>query len=317
MKNNMDVPNTLKKYDNSNMTLLSICVPTFNRSALLHENLLSLLEQWNEKIEIIVSDNASTDETGQIVETLIKENPGKIHYFRQPKNLGSEGNFDFCFSKAAGDFVWILGDDDRLSKNCLPFLLSILEENQNTAVFFLNPLQVVPGNLSGLYSGRSLYKGVYLVCYYLTFISSLVFNSKYLHQARKNYDFSMYYSSRLLCAYAAFHCLLISKSLFIFNRPLIVSTQNGAPNSYNFYEVFVSEWHKLLFKFARPLFGLVRTRRLFSKTIRNLIFCYTKIIKKAKTTSSPFHFKYFLMMMTYFWFWAKEAPILLSRNRAE
>jgi len=58
------------------MTLLSICIPTCNRSRLLHESLTSILNSakgYEDKIEIVISDNVSTDDTGSVVARFQKE----------------------------------------------------------------------------------------------------------------------------------------------------------------------------------------------------------------------------------------------------
>ena len=62
--------------------LVSICLPTFNRSNSLKKAIKNILAQSFSEIEILISDNCSTDETFSFCQTLIKENE-KIKYFRQ------------------------------------------------------------------------------------------------------------------------------------------------------------------------------------------------------------------------------------------
>ncbi len=96
--------------------LVSICIPAFNREASIVRALESALHQTYPNIEVIVSDNASTDCTGNIVRAYAARD-SRIKYFRNEKNIGSGRNFLKCFEYASGEFVQGLGDDDWLSGN--------------------------------------------------------------------------------------------------------------------------------------------------------------------------------------------------------
>lgn len=92
---------------------LSICIPTYNRASLLRECLDHLLPQiikYND-VEVIVSDNASTDGT----DLMIKEYLNKyvfLKYYRNTENLGYAGNQVKLLSRARGEYIAILCDDD-------------------------------------------------------------------------------------------------------------------------------------------------------------------------------------------------------------
>jgi glycosyltransferase involved in cell wall biosynthesis len=67
-----------------------------------------LAQDW-EDLEIIVSDNCSTDNTGEIVASY---NDPRLRYVRQNENIGANNNFNFCVSEAQGDYFLLYPDDD-------------------------------------------------------------------------------------------------------------------------------------------------------------------------------------------------------------
>jgi len=91
--------------------LVTIAIPTYNRAAkTLPETLASALAQTYRNVEIVVSDNCSTDDTESVVRTA----GGVVAYVRQPTNLGLNGNLNACIELAHGDYVLLLHDDDLI-----------------------------------------------------------------------------------------------------------------------------------------------------------------------------------------------------------
>jgi len=95
--------------------LVSIAIPTYNRAdAYLKYAIQSAINQTYKKIEIIISDNCSIDNT----ETVAKEfTDPRIRYFRQGKNIGANNNFNFCLEQAKGDYFLLLQDDDVIDND--------------------------------------------------------------------------------------------------------------------------------------------------------------------------------------------------------
>jgi glycosyltransferase involved in cell wall biosynthesis len=110
------------------MTVLrrvSIGIPTINRSSLALRAIRSALSQTYSDVEVIVSDDASTDDTAERIREI--RDP-RVVLFEQKQRLGLVGNFDFCLRRASGEFFLLLGDDDVLLPNAIeklaePFLL--------------------------------------------------------------------------------------------------------------------------------------------------------------------------------------------------
>lgn len=116
--------------------MLSICVPTFNRSACLKECLESILRSAKgieDQIEIIVSDNASEDDTTAVVSEIQARHPC-IRYERNPENIGFEGNVHRLVTMASSDYVWVIGDDDKIAAPAIPTVLKHIESDYDLII---------------------------------------------------------------------------------------------------------------------------------------------------------------------------------------
>jgi acetyltransferase-like isoleucine patch superfamily enzyme len=105
---------------------LTIAIPTFNRSAMLDRCLTSLVTQEifreHDLIEIVISDNASTDDTESVARRYIEKFPEKIAYFRNDENVGDR-NFKLCLERSSGDFVKFSNDTLEWLPNSLELLV--------------------------------------------------------------------------------------------------------------------------------------------------------------------------------------------------
>ena len=99
----------------SDAPLVTIGIPTYNRAdGYLRQALDSALKQTYPNCEIIVSDNCSTDNTSELVGSRSTE---RLRYFRHAKNIGANGNFNFCLEQARGDYFLLLHDDDLIDSD--------------------------------------------------------------------------------------------------------------------------------------------------------------------------------------------------------
>lgn len=120
----------------NNEYLLTIAIPTYNRAKYLKRALKSIAEQYDDRLEIIVSDNASEDSTENIVHKMKKIMP--IKYIKNHKNIGSDMNFLQCLRLAQGKYTVLLGDDDLFIEGKLAVILNFLEKNNDLSLVFLN-----------------------------------------------------------------------------------------------------------------------------------------------------------------------------------
>lgn len=101
---------------------LSICIPTYNRAAFIGETLESIFSQSTDEIEIVISDNASIDNTEEIVREYQKNFP-RITYFRWSSNQGADRNYLKVIELAKSEYCWLMGSDDALMPGAIDRLL--------------------------------------------------------------------------------------------------------------------------------------------------------------------------------------------------
>ena len=90
---------------------LSVGLPVYNSSAYVAQSIEAILGQTFDDFELIISDNASTDGTGDICREYASRD-SRVRYFRQRRNIGLAPNHNFCVEQARGElFKWAAGDD--------------------------------------------------------------------------------------------------------------------------------------------------------------------------------------------------------------
>jgi glycosyltransferase involved in cell wall biosynthesis len=121
--------------------LLSICIPTYNRSEYLYSNLLSIFSQIKnpEIIEVLVSDNNSNDETISIVSKFLKYS--NFIFLRQEENIGPAKNFLSVVSQAKGEYCWIIGDDDFILQGRIESIIALISNNRNINFFYAKVIE--------------------------------------------------------------------------------------------------------------------------------------------------------------------------------
>jgi glycosyltransferase involved in cell wall biosynthesis len=120
--------------------LLSICIPTYNRAETLRLMLQSIIPQVNEvrdAVELIVSDNCSTDHTPEVVQWAMQFGAFRCH--RNKTNIGATRNILLLSNELAeGEFCWILGDDDMIIQGKLPKIIESIKNNAEMDYFYVN-----------------------------------------------------------------------------------------------------------------------------------------------------------------------------------
>lgn len=109
------------------MKLLSVCIPTFNRAGLLGKTLDALCAQMSPDMEIIVSDNASTDATSSVISSA-EQKCTDLRAYRNEENVGLDANTLLAIRRAQGEYCWLLSDDDIVLPGALVRILSVLRQ---------------------------------------------------------------------------------------------------------------------------------------------------------------------------------------------
>lgn len=110
----------------SKTPFFSIVIPTYNRAKFLKATIAITLLQTFEDFELIISNNCSTDNTREVVQSFKDK---RIRYFENKENIGGEPNMKKVISYARGRYIFTLGDDDFiLFENTLEKLKKIIDK---------------------------------------------------------------------------------------------------------------------------------------------------------------------------------------------
>lgn len=234
--------------------LLSICIPTYNRACLLDQNLKCLCSQIVENVELIISDNCSDDNTRNVVMSYIKVGYN-IKYFRNESNIGGELNFLQCFKMSSGKYVLLLGDDDFLCERAITTILSLIKENSNWGLIFLNAGRDLnmPEGLIEYEVHKSVESLLAQIHYGFTFISSCVINRSHFGSL----NLEKYIGTFFVHVPFVLRAMTSSSQNVLIKSPLIVCGINSEVN-YPLFKVFGVNLIDLLIDFTRTQRRIVK-----------------------------------------------------------
>lgn len=117
------------------MPKVTVAIPTYNRAHYLKEAIESVLNQTYTDYELLVVDNASTDNTEEVVKSF---NDKRIKYIKNETNIGMVNNWNKCIDLAQGEYLIIFHDDDIMKPELLEKEVEILEKDNNTVLVAAN-----------------------------------------------------------------------------------------------------------------------------------------------------------------------------------
>lgn len=142
--------------------LVTIAIPTFNRAALVEKCVHNALAQTYPNFEVLVSDNASTDSTQEVLGGI--DDP-RLCVIRQDTNLGLMPNWNACLAQARGEYIVFLPDDDRIEPWLLERCMALVRRSPGMSVMFalgdtnlaaegrIEPASRNPNLATGIYDG--------------------------------------------------------------------------------------------------------------------------------------------------------------------
>jgi len=194
--------------------LVSICIPTYNRSNLIGELLDSVLAQTYTNFEIIITDNSDNLKTKELIESKYKDQ--RIRYFKNEKNLGMGGNTLRAFSYITGDYFTFTPDDDIwIDKDKLQKQVKFLEKHQDINIVYSNAKSIdYNGNeleeFSSVYQDRENNNSIVLsatellpgvqTTYFLNILTSVLRTKELINVFKESWRFE---SEGYMCYYIA------------------------------------------------------------------------------------------------------------------
>jgi len=148
--------------------LLTVAIPTYNRPDDLDNLLASIAREIKTvppgSVEVLISDNASTDHTPSVVEKHAKNCP-EMRPVRNSTNIGMQANFAQCMDLCRGEFLYMIGDDEVILEGGLNIILEALRATQASIFVFNYTQEQFPDMLKFLLrvAGRPIDTNVSLV----------------------------------------------------------------------------------------------------------------------------------------------------------
>ena len=175
------------------MDKVSVVIPTYNRCKILE----TLLQEISNEIiininyiDLLISNNSSTDNTKILLDRIKKNNP-HIKIINRELNIGAEENFCSCLESVNTRFVWLIGDDDKPIKGLISKIINLLIE-QEPDLIYLNPCGPNTDNRIITFKEVGRIKFIENVNVWITFISGFVFNYEKLRKIDGNINLRKY-----------------------------------------------------------------------------------------------------------------------------
>lgn len=139
------------------MPLVSIGLPVRNGAERIERVAKSVLAQDHDDIELVITDNASTDDTEVVCRELAAADR-RVSYHRHPRNLGILGNFESAMALGKGEFFRWVSDDDRIAPDCISKSLAVFAEDDRLILVTAQLSYSVDGGpeQSAVYTGTAL-----------------------------------------------------------------------------------------------------------------------------------------------------------------
>jgi abequosyltransferase len=270
--------------------LLTIAIPTFSRTHLLEGLLEVLLEQLEgeSRVELLISDNASTDSTGATV-AAYQARGLSIRYIRNETNIGPDRNILQCFLLASGDYVWVFSDDDLILPGTIKRVLDVLSLGvydivNITACLYQEDgghLEERTGPLGDVdFSGAKDFAGAVHV--FFTFISGVILHKKRI-SSLPHRPFESILDTNLTQLGPVYSALNCHRRSLLIRDPLIAARSNSNVG-YALYRVFGTTFEKI----TREWIDDESVRQaIFNGTIRRFLPFWIIPSRELRASSVP------------------------------
>lgn len=252
--------------DNVRKPLLTIGIPTYNRAEFLDKCLESIYSEINDDpiFEIVISDNASTDNTYEIVEKY-KQIHNNIVYHKQQTNVGFSKNLKTVLDLASGEYINPHGDDDFFNKGIIYEITNMIYKNKDCSLMYTlwknTPLNIINGiNMNNYLNEVNV----------INFITAIILkNDDY----KKIEDNDKFLNTEINQVYIQLELLKTNPKYCILEGNIFRLDSGGAPHGgYNWIEAAIINHFDILCSYSK--YGLdIETIKLEKiKVLNSIIF---------------------------------------------
>ena len=228
--------------------ILSICIPTYNRADYLDKTLDAICFQevfrLTDKIEIVISDNCSNDNTHEICQKYIKYYPDKIKYFKNQKNIYDD-NYQKVLSYGKGKYLKLLNDTLIFTKDSLKYMVDMIEKNleEKPLIFFSNGFNSEFFNKRDENIFNNIDELISYLSYQITWIGGFGIWKEDFDEIS---DFNRYSYLRLLQVDVLLRLALMKKKIIVYSHIFAEAQRVGNKGGYNIAEIFGQNYLKIL-----------------------------------------------------------------------
>lgn len=292
------------------MVLLSICIPTYNRKEYLRNTLDSIVSQDifvnTYDVNIVISDNASSDGTDELVEGYISRFPDKIIYHRNDNNIGF-ANFERVLSIANGQYLKLNNDTLHFKSGTLQKMLDYIKANLETEniLFWGNGNKNIKNNLTTYSDINAFVSGV---SYFNTWIGSFGIWKKDFELVKTIFEEKNY--TEIPQTFILFQFLENNRNITCVNDSLFESIcPDKKGGNYNVAEVFGENYLNLLNDYCEKnlLSDKVykEEKKLLLKFINHYYFDIDNMYNFKKTGYFRYLLKYYFYNLYFYRFYLK------------
>ena len=299
--------------------LLTIIIPTYNRSNYISKLLKNLKDQIigkEDKVKVLILDNCSTDSTKSEVEKFTKSN-NYFLYIKNESNIGPDGNFLKGFKNVFSNYFWFIGDDDLPRKGFIKLLINFLLNNSPSLIYLpslwdknietnkldeLSNVEFCQNNLKFFAKKTHVFS---------TFISSWIIRKSELPKSLKKIE-SLKNTNFIQLGWIL--PLYKEKSkLFIVNQKVILASKGNTRGGYKLIETFGCKFPKIIkrFNFEDKVIANIIIRSFLRLFLPKLILGNKIGLYKDKLSKKNISYNLFKNLNEYPEFWFYCLPILI------
>lgn len=253
--------------------LLSICIPTRDRASYLEKSLQSIVQQEfftaTNLVEIVISDNCSSDNTFEVCSNFINKFPGKIKYFRNDKNL-NDLNFELALSKGSGSFLKIMNDNVVWATGSLEYIANLIKisENVKPLIFFLNNVKVMK---EPLYIYNNVNDFMDVVSHHVTWLGGFGIWKSHFDEVN---DFSCKEKLALVQMDVLLRLIDSGISCVVDNLKIFYPDQSLRKGNYNVARVFGNHYFEILSEYKEKINPNLFKRLKEDVFLDHIVPCY-------------------------------------------
>jgi glycosyltransferase involved in cell wall biosynthesis len=233
---------------------LSICIATYNRSKYISQTLDSIILNYNNQVEIVIVDGASTDNTEEVVLNYVNNYPN-IFYYKLESKGGVDLDYDIAVEKSKGEMCWLFTDDDIMKDGIIEKVFQYFDNDTNLIVV---NAEVKDKDLENILTKSQLKIKNDLVKYdidinelfvitaqYLSFIGGVIINRQlWLSRNRK-----MYFGTEFIHLGVIFQEKIPGKSVII-SYPYITIRFGNAQWTERSFKIWMFSWPEFIWSFS-------------------------------------------------------------------